>query len=191
MPELLNSLDLNSKNDGKQLEQIILTSDEWDLLQQLIVILGPFEEATRYLGGEKYITSSIMNPIIEQIKRILLSPSSPSSSRPTSPASPTSTAFNSEIFEEIENADDVFVVIEEVEINENEVIIEQNNNQTQKKIDLNRPFDTKDVLDKVKKNLYDAMCHYWNFTSDNNLLSTILDSRIKSMGKKAKEKNFI
>jgi hypothetical protein len=47
------------------MEQIMLTSDEWDILQELILILGPFEEATRYLGGEKYITYSIMNPIIE------------------------------------------------------------------------------------------------------------------------------
>jgi len=42
----------------------MLTSDEWELLQYLIIILGPFEEATRYLGGEKYITYSIMAPII-------------------------------------------------------------------------------------------------------------------------------
>ena len=37
----------------------MLSSDEWDLLQQLILILGPFEEATKYLGGEKYVTHSI------------------------------------------------------------------------------------------------------------------------------------
>ncbi len=61
----------------------MLTSDEWDLLQELILILGPFEEATRYLGGEKYITYSIMNPIIKQIKTLLLSSiSSPTSSVP-------------------------------------------------------------------------------------------------------------
>jgi hypothetical protein len=165
----------------------MLSSDEWDFLNELILILGLFEEATRYLGGEKYITYSIMSPIIEQIKNLLLSPNnSPSSSTPTLPT-PTSpiTSFNtSEILREIENADDVFVLIEEVEIQEND-------NQTQNKIDLNKPFETKDVLDKVKKNLYNAMCHYWNFASDDNILSTILDPRVKSMGKKVEEEEVL
>ena len=150
-----------------------------------------FEEATRYLGGEKYITSSIINPIIEQIKNLLLSPNSP----PTSPIlSKSTTSFNTpEIFQEIENADDVFVIIEEVEIQESEVITKKNNNQIQKqnKIDLNKPFETKDALDKIKQNLYNAICHYWNFTSDDNLLSTILDPRVKSIGKKDEEEEIL
>jgi len=166
----------------------MLTSDEWDLLQELIIILGPFEEATRYLGGEKYITYSIMAPIIEQIKKLLLS----SNSSPNSPTITTSPVFNTpEIFQEIENADDVFIIIEEVEIQENENIINKNNNQTRNKIDLNKPFETKDILDEVKKNLYNSMCYYWNCTTDNNLLSTILDPRVKSMGNKVKEEELL
>ena len=108
VPELINSTDSDSKKDGKNLEHIMLTSDEWELLQELIIILGPFEEATRYLGEEKYITYSIMVPIIEQIKNLLLSSNSP----PNSSTIITSPAFNTpEIFQEIENADDIFVVI--------------------------------------------------------------------------------
>ena len=156
----------------------------------MILILGPFEEAIRYLGSEKYITYSIMNPIIEQIKNLLLSPNSP----PTSPtfASPTPSFNTPEIFQEIEDADDVFVIIEEVEIQESEITTKKNNNQTQNKIDLNRSFETKDVLNEVKKNLYHAICHYWNnFTSDDNLLSTILDPRVKSIGKKVEEEEIL
>ena len=103
----------------------MLTSDEWDLLQELILVLGPFEEATCYLGGEKYSTYSIMNPIIKEIKNLLLSNSS-SSSRSISPPSTSISSFNTpEIFQEIENADDVFVIIEEVEIQENKVIVKK------------------------------------------------------------------
>src|SRR3954462_14878336 len=112
---------LMQKKDGKQLEKIMLSSDEWELLQNLIITLGPFEEVTRYLGGEKYITHSIMIPIIERIKKLLLSPlsnspSSPTPTTPISPISPTSlaTVFTlPEIFQEIENAPDVFIMIEE------------------------------------------------------------------------------
>jgi len=32
VPELINSSDTDSRKDGKQLEQFMLTSDEWDLL---------------------------------------------------------------------------------------------------------------------------------------------------------------
>src|SRR3954470_18160282 len=118
---------LMQKKDGKQLEKIMLSSDEWELLQNLIITLSPFEKATRYLGGEKYITHSIMIPIIKRIKTLLLSPLSnspslPTPTTPTSPTSPTSpaTVFNlPEIFQEIENASDVFIMIEEVEILEN------------------------------------------------------------------------
>ncbi|CAB4492011.1 unnamed protein product [Rhizophagus irregularis] len=99
----------------------MLSSDEWELLQELVITLGSFEEATNYFGGEKYITHSIMSSIIKQIKNLLhLSlTNSSSSSTSTSPTSSISsvTAFNtSDIYQEIENAADVFVIIEEVEI---------------------------------------------------------------------------
>ena len=45
-----NEDDSDAKKDGKHLEQIMLTSGKWDLLQELILVLGPFEEATKYLG---------------------------------------------------------------------------------------------------------------------------------------------
>jgi hypothetical protein len=161
----------------------MLSLDEWDLLQHLVIILGPFEEATRYLGGEQYIThSSIMIPLIEEIKSLLSSNSSTSSTSPV-------TVFNSpEILQEIENAPDVFIMIEEVEISENSNV-ENNNNQTN--IDLDKPLKTKELLDKVKKDLYNAICFYWKVLPEDYLLSTILDPRIKSMGNKIEEEEIL
>jgi hypothetical protein len=196
--ELINNEDdIDAKKDGKHLEKIMLSSDEWDLLQDLVITLGLFEEATRYLGGEKYITHSIMIPIIKEIKTLLLSPSnSSSSSRSTSPTStspiPTlPTLPTSEILKEIENAPDVFIMIEEVEILENNEV-ENNNNQTKKDdINLDQPLETKELLDKVRKDLYNAMCFYWKVVPEDYLLSTILDPRIKSMGDKAEEEEIL
>ncbi|PKC01003.1 hypothetical protein RhiirA5_427396 [Rhizophagus irregularis] len=190
-----NESDIDAKKNGKQLEKIMLSSDEWELLQQLVITLGPFEEATNYLGGEKYITHSIMNPVIEQIKTLLLLPlsNSPSSSTPTSPTLSTLpvTAFNTlEIYQEIENAADIFVLIEEVEILENNV--ENNNNQVKEdKINLDKPLETKDFLDQVKKDLYNAMCFYWNILSENYIVSTILDPRIKSINNKVEGEEIL
>jgi|GraSoiStandDraft_24_1057298.scaffolds.fasta_scaffold25211_2 hypothetical protein len=176
----------------------MLSSDEWDLLQQLILVLGPFEEATQYLGGEKYATHSIMHPMINEIKRLLLTSNSHSSTSSTSPTSilptssrlPSSPSSLSNILSEIENADDVFVVIEEVEIQEVEIqetTNKQNNNPKKKNIDLNQALETKDKLDEVKKNLYSAMCYYWNFLPEDYLISTILDPRVKHMGEEGEE----
>ena len=189
---LINSLEVDAKKDGKALEKIMLTSNEWDLLQELISILGPFEEATQYLGGEKYVTHSIMHPIIKEIKRLLLlSLTSPSPTSPTSPTSPipptppiptlsTSPTSNlNEILLEIQNADDVFVMIEEVEIQETST--SKKDDQRKNKIDLDKPLETENKLDEVKQNLYHAMGFYWQFLPEDYLLSTILDPRIKCM----------
>lgn len=166
----------------------MLSSDEWDLLQNLVIILGPFEEATRYLGGEQYITHSIMIPLIEEIKTLLISNSSTSSISPTS-SSPV-TVFNSpEILQEIENAPNVFIMIEEIEILENSNV--ENNNHSQTNIDLDKPLETKELLDKVKKDLYNAICFYWKVLPEDYLLSTILDPRIKSMGNKTEEEEIL
>src|SRR5437764_8628389 len=115
-----------------------------------------------------------MNPIIKQIKHLLLLPlsNSPSSSTPTSPTSFTSpvTAFNiPDIYQEIENAADIFIMIEEAKILENNVI-ENNNNQTKKdKFDLDKPLETKDLLSKVRKDFYNTMYFYWQVLSEDYL----------------------
>src|SRR6266487_384273 len=85
---LLNSSESDSKKNGRQLEKIMLTTDKWNFLQELIYILGPFEEATQHLGGEKYVTHSIMHPILKEIKRLLLLPPS-TSSTPSTPSTPS------------------------------------------------------------------------------------------------------
>jgi len=194
LTELLNSQETDARKDGRQLEQFMLSSDEWDLLQQLILILGPFEEATKYLGGEKYVTHSIMHPMINEIKRLLLISNSRSSTPSTSPIPisptlssrlPSSPSSLANILSEIENADDVFVLIEEVEIQE--ITNRQDNNSNNSNNDLNQPLKTKDKLDEVKKNLYSAMCYYWNFLPEDYLISTILDPRVKHMNEEGEE----
>ncbi len=113
----------------------MLTSDEWDLLQELILVLSPFEEAIRYFSDEKYVTYSIMHPIIKEIKRLLLSAST------TSMLSSTLSDISNN-YSKIENID-VFITMNEVKILENK---ENNNNQRRKnKIDLNKSLETKDM----------------------------------------------
>src|SRR4051794_6731450 len=83
-------------------------------------------------------------------------------------------------------------MIEEVEILENHDVENNNNNNQTKKdnINLDKPLETKELLDKVRKDLYNAMCYYWKILPEDYLVSTILDPKIKSMGNKIIEKEF-
>ncbi|CAB5325643.1 unnamed protein product [Rhizophagus irregularis] len=46
---LAEETDQDSKKDSQRLTKVMLTNDEWDLLRDLIFILGPFEETTGIL----------------------------------------------------------------------------------------------------------------------------------------------
>ena len=140
----------------------MLTSDEWNLLQELVYILSPFEKATWHLGVEKYVTYSIMHPIFKEIKRLLLSSSisstSSSTSSPTllSPTLSTPSTPSDNINSEIENADDIFILIEYIEIAELDKMINQNkriqDNNQKTHNDNNQKAHNKIDL-KVKENL--------------------------------------
>jgi len=59
--------DADSKKDARRLKEIMLTKDEWKLIQDLLQVLGPIEEVTTFLGGSFYVTHSIMNRLIKQL----------------------------------------------------------------------------------------------------------------------------
>ncbi|CAG8766961.1 20754_t:CDS:2, partial [Cetraspora pellucida] len=142
----------DSKKDSQQLTKIMLTNDEWDLLCNLIPVLGPFEEVTRYLGGSNYATYSIMSPLLITILKML------------KPASLTNET--NEI--NIEKIEDIFVEIDEQDMNK------------QKKMDLDEPMQTSNTLEKVKETLYRAMLFYWK-RDITSYLPSILDPCVKKI----------
>ena len=73
---LATKFDPESKKDYKTLQNIMLSTDEWDLLRDLRPILWPFAEATDLLGGSNYCTFSMMNPILIYIKKHFTPPTS-------------------------------------------------------------------------------------------------------------------
>ncbi|CAB5336539.1 unnamed protein product [Rhizophagus irregularis] len=132
----------------------MITAHEWDLIQNLVDILEPFAEATDYLGGSSYCTYSIINPVIEEIKKRLKN----SLGLPSPPLSPSSAT---EIDEDVFDYDD----------------IEDESDQQH----VNTPVNTSGLLDSVKKRLYEGLCQYWNFQDPRTLLATLLDPRTKSL----------
>ncbi|CAG8763434.1 39898_t:CDS:1, partial [Gigaspora margarita] len=41
--------------------------EEFELLEELVVILSPFDKATQFLNGSKYPTLGFMTPMLEEL----------------------------------------------------------------------------------------------------------------------------
>ena len=175
---LINTLatknDLDSKKDYKRLNSIMLTSDEWDLIQDLIPVLQPYAEATELLGGSSYCTHSMMNPILINIKKRF----HPSTSRGVAAAEKININFG----------DNNTAFDEDMAVEENEQLqagIEDNERQlltNNKRIQINNPVNCYGLIDQIKLSLFTAMNYYWNdLTSPDKLLPTLLDPRMKDL----------
>ena len=155
--------DQDSKKDYKRLNAIILTSEEWDLIHDLIPILNPFAEATEILGGSNYCTHSIMNPILIDIKKRFR----PITSRGTAAA--RNINFNND-----EMAFDEDIVVEDDE--------QPSSTNATQKIKINESVNCNGLIDKIKLNFFAAIDHYWNdLISPDMLLPSLLDSRMKDL----------
>lgn len=168
--KLARETDSNSKKDSKQLMEIMITTEEWNLLQNLVEVLEPFAEATDYLGGSTYCTYSIINPVIEEIKKELIKPTESSSQSSSQSLQVSSPPLLSDINQQI--VEDAFAEDSE------------NQNQRELQPNLNHPVinsSADDLLKTVKKELYENLCKYWNFQDSNALLATLLDPRTKNL----------
>jgi len=54
--------------DKLRLERIMLSKEEWEFMENLVNILKKFEEITRSLSGSKYVTLSLIYPLIFKLK---------------------------------------------------------------------------------------------------------------------------
>ncbi|CAB4407317.1 unnamed protein product [Rhizophagus irregularis] len=68
--DLSRNRDNNVKKDGRRLKSINLIEEEWTFMEELVDLLGLFEEATTFLSGSTYATLSLMHPTISTIKSI-------------------------------------------------------------------------------------------------------------------------
>jgi hypothetical protein len=166
---LINTLstktDLDSKKDCKRLKKIMLKEEEWNAIKDLVQILKPFAEATNYLGGSKYCTYSIMIPTLIRIINRL------------QPSTTEDEKYASEIdFKNHENIFDDEIFIEDDDEEENPSLT------TIKKLKINDPVNTQDLVKKIKLSLYAAMKYYWrNLITPKSLLPSLLDPRIKDL----------
>ena len=56
--DLYTSINREDKNDGNKLKKILLSEEEWDLLDKLVDILLSFEKITREFSEGFYVTNN-------------------------------------------------------------------------------------------------------------------------------------
>jgi hypothetical protein len=144
------------------LKRLLLTDDEWELLDQLVDLLMLFEEAIREFSGNSYITLSRVIPIIKEMI-FDLTTEVPSNNNDFLNEN---TIFGSEALE-----------IQQTDFDDDEVI----SNITKKKISIKNPLNTVGVLEKVKQNIYNALIYYWDIPNDLSLMAALLDPRYKNL----------
>ena len=147
------SRDNNAREDAKRLNKINLTNDEWDIIIDLLEILGPFAELTEKLEGTKYATMSYIYPGIVKLKSMF---------------SPT---INSNL--DLETNDDAF------ENHQFEEVDEDDEPEARRKIKINTPTNTFGLLDSIKSNLYKALEKYYEVIEKEAFIATLLDPRKK------------
>ncbi|EXX74628.1 hypothetical protein RirG_049360 [Rhizophagus irregularis DAOM 197198w] len=167
--DLYTSTNREDKKDGTKLKKIMLSEEEWELLDKLIDLLSPFEGATRYFSGGTYVMLSKMMLTIKEFTFDLATDSE------NLPSNDADYLNEDTIFEE-----------GDVEIDNEEII----SNITKKKISIKNPLKTEGILEKVKNNVYNALLYYWDTPNDTGLMATLLDPRYKELGLELEDKKI-
>lgn len=162
--------------DGKRLERIMLNEEEWKFMEDLVIILKEFEEITRVLGGSKYVTLSLIYPLILKLKDFI---------RRMLENYQNNENENNQIIEILLNDDNVQnEILEEFEeIPDDEIAdtIEINEKGTKHKLNISRPVKTKGLVLLFLKALEGSLNKYWTLSSGVGLLATLLDPRSKKL----------
>ncbi|CAI2189552.1 8368_t:CDS:2, partial [Funneliformis geosporum] len=143
----------------------VSTDSEWDLLKDLLQILGLFEEATRYLGGSYYSTHSFMYCVVKVLKGFFKL---------------AIISNNGTCDLNFENELDAFNEHKEEQAVEPQVTKETSMNQ-QRQMKLNTSVNTAGLLNKVKKNIYISLCYNYPEPTSQEWISALLDPQCKSL----------
>ncbi|GES76765.1 zinc finger BED domain-containing protein 1-like [Rhizophagus clarus] len=140
--QLKSDLNKDAQKDGEKLEKIMLSDDEWKLIEDLLNLLSIFEDVTRLLSGAKYCTISLMYPAIAA----LISSVKPG----TQPSSNFELDFQDNLTENLsDHFDEEITILDSAEVtiadDENEVEIEvvdltSGTGRGRKKINISEPM---------------------------------------------------
>ncbi|CAG8852558.1 42040_t:CDS:1, partial [Gigaspora margarita] len=150
------------RKDAKRLKEIQLIENEWDLMRDIVNILGPFFEVTEVLGGSEYATFSYMIPSILELMEKLDC-----------------------YMEYLDESDYVNFETTDLVFNDNVEFVdaqkEDKSGPKDRKIKINAPINVTNMQYKIKNALYNALLYYWNLSDNELFLACLLDPRFKKL----------
>ncbi|CAG8750834.1 20207_t:CDS:2, partial [Cetraspora pellucida] len=151
-----------ARKDARRLKEIQLTDNEWDLMRDIVNILGPFFEVTELLGGSEYVTFFYMIPsILGLMDKLDCSTDHLNESNNINFEMPDLVFDNNVGFVDAQK--------------------EEEGGPKGKKIKINTPIDVTNMQHKIKNALYNALLHYWDFSDEELFLAYLLDLRFKKL----------
>ncbi|GES76810.1 zinc finger BED domain-containing protein 1-like [Rhizophagus clarus] len=179
--QLKSDLNKDAQKDGEKLEKIMLSDDEWLLIEDLLNLLSVFEDVTKLLSGAKYCTISLMYPAIAALIASIKPGAQPSSSN-------FELDFRENLADDL--PDEEITILDSAEVtisdNKNKVEIEVVDltaitGRCRKKIDITEPIQTKDIVSNIRKLFYNSMFSYWKDIHKVGMLACLLDPRFKKL----------
>jgi len=173
--DLIKDMEIDSdrdvRYDFKRLKKILLSNDEWSLIEELLLILKDFNDITNTLSGNSYVTLSLVYPtmshLINKIKSQLYEEDNIESSDEFIPSPdideiilepPNSNETEgSSIDDATEEMDDIFMQAGENEAGEIEILEEQNGERLKKKIKISKAMETYGLKSKILDALYNSL----------------------------------
>ena len=181
--QLKSDLDKDAQKDGEKLEKIMLSDEEWSLIENLLDLLSGFEEVTRLLSGAKYCTISLMYPAISAIIATI---------KPKSNQDNASLDFELD-FDDVVNDvpnDEEITILDNIEVtiadHEDEVEIEvidltSCTGRSRKKVNISGSMQTRNTISDIQNILYNSMFNYWKNTFKVGMIACLLDPRFKKL----------
>jgi hypothetical protein len=151
----------DTKKDLKRLKEIMLSDDEWKLMEKLTRLLQPFYDATKLLGGEKYATASFMYYVVATLQ-IKVMPKDIETV-------------------DLTNDDNAFDDVEFEDGTDDDVIFMNESQNKKRKIKIKNPLNCEGKEEEVKRHLYQLLLHYWESPAEEGMVSVLLDPRLKSL----------
>lgn len=64
------------RSEKREIRQLMIKDRHWELARDIVKILAPFENVTAVLGGQKYVTASLLLPLVQKLRKRCQQPAS-------------------------------------------------------------------------------------------------------------------
>ena len=155
----------------------MLSENEWKFMEDLVEILKKFESTTRILGGSKYVTLSLIYPLIFTLKGFI----EKALINQRLKDNDYSLNTNEILLDNNDVQNEILEEFEEIPDSEIADIIEINEKGSKKKLNILKPIETKGLVKLFLETLDLSLKNYWSVPSDVGLISTLLDPRSKKL----------